>query len=92
MQVSKSLIESLQKACSETHGTSLITYYIQPSDVWLVSQQLCDEMSSAQNIKDKNVRKAVIAGLKSGIYCLKNVKKIPENGLVLLSGDLDQRF
>lgn len=49
-------------------------------------------MSSAQNIKDKNVRKAVIAGLKSGIYCLKNVKKIPENGLVLLSGDLDQRF
>lgn len=49
-------------------------------------------MSSAQNIKDKNVRKAVIAGLKSGSYLLRNIKNIPDNGLVLLSGELDNRF
>ena len=101
MQISKNLVEFLQKAVSETHGTSLITYYVQQSDIWLVTQQLCEEISSAQNIKCKDVRKAVISALKSGMYLLRNIKENPSNlsnlsnlsnGVVLLAGDLDHRF
>ena len=33
MQVTKKLLETLQKTPAETHGTSLITFYIQQTDV-----------------------------------------------------------
>jgi peptide subunit release factor 1 (eRF1) len=44
-------------------------------------------MKTASNIKDKNVGKAVVNSLKMIQHKLKMLKNIPENGIVLCSGD-----
>lgn len=74
-------------------GTTLITYVVSGSiDVWLISQHLKSEISSANNIKSKQVRSAVLDSLKSLMsifehYCPGG--KTPINGLVMLSGYID---
>lgn len=50
----QSLIKEMTKTSSESRGTSLITIFIQPgSDLWLVSNKLVYEQSTANNIKNK---------------------------------------
>jgi len=87
---SKEIFKEMSQAKSQTGGTSLITMYI-PSgfSMSLVTKELSKELSTASNIKDKSVRKAVITALKSSLSCVKmfNLHTAPENGLVLCSGE-----
>ena len=81
--------DTLSKLKSSSTGTSLITYLLQAgSSVWLAVDKLNSELSTANNIKSKNVRKDVEYALRSALYQLKNYKAhvVPENGLVLCSG------
>ena len=95
MQINKQTIDLLVNAKSESDGTSLITMYIpSESDSRLAVDFLSKERSSASNIKDKNVRNDVIAGIKSAIYQLKsyNHAKTPKNGLILCSGSISMEI
>lgn len=49
---------------------------------------LTQELSTSQNIKSKQVRKLVKTALKQGLQQLKQVKSVPENGLILCSGEI----
>ena len=94
MKSNKELVEYLSQARSASGGTSLITIYL-PGDynIWLASDLLTQERSTASNIKDKKVRKDVFAALKSSMYQLKMYKKAnaPKNGLVLCAGYIEQK-
>ena len=85
------LITALSNARSESGGTSLITLYIPGgSALWLASEKMTSELSTASNIKSKTVRKDVEQALRSALYQIKNYvsQKAPENGLVLCSGSV----
>lgn len=84
-------LKLLSEAKSASGGTSLITMCI-PSKykLGLVVDKLVSELSTASNIKDKNVRKDVISALKSSIVCVKSCREAyaPENGYVLCAGEI----
>lgn len=91
MDTNKELVQFLAQSKSLSGGTSLITYYLPgSSDIWLANDFLIQEKSTASNIKDKNVRKDVIAAIKSLLYQIKAYKKqkTPSNGLVLCAGSI----
>lgn len=82
-------VEKLSQLSSASRGTSLITMYI-PGNyaLSLVSDKLKCELSTASNIKSKNVRNDVITAIKSAQNSLKSYNLMaPENGLVLCSGE-----
>ena len=90
MAITKSLLKDLSQEISSTGGTSLITYIVKPFySLHLIGEKLNSELSTASNIKDKNVRKDVITALKSCLDAIKNMKiaSTPQNGLVILSGE-----
>lgn len=71
----QSLIKEMTKTSSESRGTSLITIFIQPgSDLWLVSNKLVYEQSTANNIKNKVVRKDTLSAIKLALYQIRNCK------------------
>ena len=83
------LFLTLAKLKSQSGGTSLITYFLQENtSLWLATQKLNEELGTASNIKDKQVRKDTEKALKFALYQLKTSKlqKVPENGLILCSG------
>ena len=86
------LLSQLVEAKPEVKGTTLITYIVSGStSLWLVCKHLTTEISTASNIKSKQVRYSVINALKSlsgsiELYCKNG--KIPPNGLVMLAGSL----
>lgn len=55
----------------------------------LVSKKISTEISTASNIKDKNVGKLVSSALKSSLLLIKSYKGFiaPVNGLVLCAGE-----
>jgi len=68
-------------------GTELITLYIPPGkNIADVANQLRSELSQAENIKSKQTRTHVIAGLEAILQRLKMFKKPPEHGMVIVSG------
>ncbi|MFX1380055.1 MAG: peptide chain release factor aRF-1 [Promethearchaeota archaeon] len=71
--------------------TELISVYI-PHDrkVSDVTNHLKNEISESQNIKSKLTRKNVLDSINSLLGQLKNIKDIPENGLVMFSGAIPQ--
>ncbi|MFW9970893.1 MAG: peptide chain release factor aRF-1 [Candidatus Odinarchaeota archaeon] len=71
--------------------TELISVYI-PHDrrVSDVVNHLKNEISESQNIKSKLTRKNVLDSINSLLGQLKNIKEIPENGLVMFSGAIPQ--
>jgi len=84
-------IERLEAKRSFNMSTSLISLYIPPgtrlSDI---AAQLRDEYGTASNIKDKNTGKAVQAAISSILSRMKNIPKVPENGLVIFCGMTQQ--
>ncbi len=81
-------LEELEKY--KGRGTELITLYIPPDkNIADVSSQLRSELSQAQNIKSKQTRTHVIAGLEAILQRLKLYRKPPENGMVIISGVID---
>lgn len=71
--------------------TELISLYI-PHDrkVSDVTNYLKNEISESQNIKSKLTRKNVLDSINSLLGKLKNVRDIPENGLIMFSGAIPQ--
>lgn len=81
-------LEELEKY--KGRGTELITLYIPPDkNIADVASQLRSELSQAQNIKSKQTRTHVMAGLEAILQRLKYFKKPPENGMVIISGVID---
>jgi len=84
----KRKLEELEKY--KGRGTELITLYIPPNkNIADVANQLRNELSQASNIKSKQTRTNVLAGLEAILQRLKMFKKPPENGMVIISGVID---
>jgi peptide subunit release factor 1 (eRF1) len=88
------ILQSLAKCVSSINGTNLITLYIPANyNLSLIIKQLNTELSTASNIKDKNVRKSVITSLKRSIENISSLPVIaPSNGLVLCAGENGQHL
>ncbi len=70
-------------------GTELITLYIPPDkNLNDVMAQMREEYSQASNIKSTRTRKNVLSALEVIMQRLKLIKKVPENGLVLMVGTI----
>ncbi|RLI87917.1 MAG: peptide chain release factor 1 [Archaeoglobales archaeon] len=81
----KRKLEELEKL--KGRGTELITLYIPPDkNIADVASQLRSELSQASNIKSKQTRTNVMAGLEAILQRLKYFKKPPEHGMVIISG------
>ena len=86
------LVEILEKL-EEYKGrhTELVTVYIPAGyDVNSVQRQLEAEKSTAKNIKSSATKKNVIDALEKLIRELKTLKRTPENGLALFSGNISK--
>ncbi len=70
-------------------GTELVSLYIPPDkNLNDVTSQMREEYSQAMNIKSTRTRKNVQSALEVIMQRLKLIKKVPENGLVLLVGTI----
>ncbi|MFX1365100.1 MAG: peptide chain release factor aRF-1 [Promethearchaeota archaeon] len=85
----KQLLENLKS--KRGFHTELISVYI-PHDRKIsdVTNHLKNEISESQNIKSKLTRKNVLDSISSLLGQLKNIKDVPENGLVMFSGAIPQ--
>jgi peptide chain release factor subunit 1 len=85
----KQLLEDLKK--KKGFHTELISLYI-PHDRKIsdVTNHLKNEISESQNIKSKLTKKNVLDSISSLLGQLRNIKKVPENGLVMFSGAIPQ--
>jgi peptide chain release factor subunit 1 len=69
-------------------NTSLISYYLpQGSDTSNIGNHISYELSTSNNIKSKQTRKAVQTALRSLQHHLKGIKAIPMNGLAIFVND-----
>ncbi len=81
------ILEELEK--HRGRHTELVSVYIPAGyDVNSVQKQLEAEKSTAKNIKSTGTRKNVIDALDKLVRHLKTLKKTPENGLTLFSGNV----
>ncbi|MHA1729635.1 MAG: peptide chain release factor aRF-1 [Promethearchaeota archaeon] len=71
--------------------TELITLMI-PADkkIFDVTNYLKNEISESSNIKSKLTRKNVIDSITALLQKLKNIKDVPENGIMMFSGAIPQ--
>ena len=90
----KESILNLRKLLSELEKikgrhTELVSVYV-PYDYKLVSviNQLVQEKSTAQNIKSKSTRKAVLSALDTIINHLRTYKELPKNGVAIFCGNV----
>jgi peptide chain release factor subunit 1 len=93
MKLTKDELEELLEKLKGFRGraTELISVYIPAGyDVNSVQRQLEGEKSTAKNIKSTSTRKNVTESLEKIVRHLKTLKKTPENGLVLLAGNVSQ--
>ena len=85
----KKLLELLKN--KKGFHTELISLYI-PHDRKIsdVTNHLKNEVSESQNIKSKLTRKNVLDSISTLLGQLKNIRDVPENGLVMFSGAIPQ--
>jgi len=85
----KQLLNDLKK--KKGFHTELVSLYI-PHDRKIsdVTNHLKNEVSESQNIKSKLTKKNVLDSISSLLGKLKNLKEVPENGLVMFSGAIPQ--
>lgn len=71
--------------------TELVSLYI-PHDRKIsdVTNYLKNEISESQNIKSKLTRKNVLDSISSLLGQLRNIREVPENGLIMFSGAIPQ--
>ncbi|MHA1272282.1 MAG: peptide chain release factor aRF-1 [Promethearchaeota archaeon] len=85
----KKLIEHLKS--KKGFHTELISLYIPPErKISDVTNYLKNEISESQNIKSKLTRKNVLDSISSLLGQLRNIRELPENGLVMFSGAIPQ--
>lgn len=83
------ILENLEKYRGK--HTELVTVYIPAGyDINSVQRQLSAEKSTAKNIKSSETKKNVTEALEKLVRELKNMKKTPENGLALFSGNISR--
>ena len=93
MPLTKEELEEFVEELNKHKGrhTELITVMIPAGyDVNSVQKQLEAEKSTAKNIKSTSTRKNVIDALEKIIRYLKTLKKTPENGLAIFSGNVSK--
>ena len=84
----KRLIKYLKSI--EGSGTSFVTLIIPPnSQISLFNQLLTDEFGTASNIKSRVNRQSVLSAITYAQQKLKLYNRIPNNGLVIYSGETD---
>lgn len=84
-------LKKLLKELKQIKGrhTELVSLYIPAgSNLVDIIAQVRSEQSTAQNIKSKQTRKNVLGALEKIIQHLKQFKEVPENGLVIFSGNV----
>ncbi|MFB6117492.1 peptide chain release factor aRF-1 [Halosegnis sp.] len=77
----------------EGQGTELVTLFIPPGDniqSWV--RRLSSEYSEASNIKSKRTRTNVQSALKKAKKLVQQYREVPENGLVIYTGQVDDEF
>ena len=85
----KKRIKELKK--KKGFHTELITLLIPPKrKIHEVTSYLRNEISESSNIKSKLTRKNVIDSITALLQKLKNIKTVPENGLMMFSGAIPQ--
>ncbi len=83
------IVEKLEKY--KGRHTELITVYVPAGyDINSVQRQLEAEKSTAKNIKSTGTRRNVTDALEKLVRELKTLKKTPENGLALFSGNISR--
>ena len=82
-------LQALESATAKVNGTSLITLCV-PSgyDIQLSKRDIKRELSTASNIKSRQVRNQVLDNLNTILTHLP--KTTPENGLVMLVGSINE--
>jgi peptide chain release factor subunit 1 len=85
----KKLLDQLKS--KKGFHTELISLYI-PHDRKLsdITNHLKNEISESQNIKSKLTRKNVLDSISTLLGQLRNIRDVPENGLVMFSGAIPQ--
>ncbi len=82
-----SLLESIRGS-----HTELVTVLIPAgTNIHQVSNQLVAEAGTAENIKSKSTRIAVVSALETIIRELKNYKQTPPNGLAIFCGNISEK-
>lgn len=72
--------------------TELVTVLIPGgTNIYQVSNQLSAEASTAENIKSKQTRTAVVTALETIMRKLKEYKQTPPNGLALFAGNVSEK-
>jgi peptide chain release factor subunit 1 len=93
-EVSSIDIHLLKKELEELEGkrgrgTELVSLYVPPDkNLDDVMSQMRDEYSQASNIKSKRTKKNVSSALETIMQRIKLIKKVGENGLILLVGTI----
>ena len=91
MPLTKNELEEIVEELKSYKGrhTELITVFISEGyDINSVQKQLEAEKSTAKNIKSASTRKNVTDALEKIVRHLKTLKKTPENGLAIFSGNV----
>lgn len=71
-------------------GTSMISLIIPPKDqISRINKMLTDEIGTASNIKNRINRQSVLTAIGSAQTRLKLYNKIPQNGLIIYCGNVD---
>src|SRR3989344_3710807 len=87
-------LEELVNLLSSIRGshTELVTVLIPGgTNIYQVSNQLSAEASTAENIKSKQTRTAVVTALETISRKLKEYKQTPPNGLALFCGNISEK-
>lgn len=83
----------MEEERSFTNSTSLVTMYI-PGKTILndITSMLNFEVSQTQNIKSKHTRNGVKDSLNAILTYLRTLKRFPDNGLCIFSGETMNGF
>lgn len=87
------MLRTLTAARSLNNSTSLITMYI-PGSTKLsdLSKMITTEIAEASNIKSRQTRQGVQDALQSVSTHVKSMKKLPSNGVVIMTGETTTGF
>jgi peptide subunit release factor 1 (eRF1) len=89
MQISQQFLKLLLTTKSSIYKSNLVTIYATPErKISDITDHLSKEMSTAQNIQDKENKKAVITSLSN---LRKAITILPQNknGYIFLSGEIE---
>lgn len=90
----KQELEELVNLLGSIRGmhTELVTVLVPAgTNIFQVSNQLAAEASTAENIKSKQTRTAVVTALETIIRKIKEIKQTPPNGIAFFCGNVSEK-